>query len=299
MKTKLNLLLLISAILFNSSLFAQLPILSGPSGSTYYQLVEDINNILGADGEKLLINEETGGAVTNFEKLVDKNTPFKLALIQEDVLYLMQGYDALNNTERTKAIKVIYPMANEEIHLLTRQSSDIKHLKDLAKHKAAIGNKNQGTYATATLVERRSKVFFESYNTHFDQALKDLALNRIDAFFMVGSAPIAKLDLNPAIMVDGLAMVPLEDFNGWAKYYHPATIAKEDYKWLEVDVPTFAVKTLLIVNESKLNEDDKKKIAELMQNLQSNLPSLIIKGHSAWKNVDLNDFQNVDWEQYK
>jgi TRAP-type uncharacterized transport system substrate-binding protein len=211
----------------------------------------------------------------------------------------MEGYDALNNTERTKAIKVIYPMANEEIHLVTRESSDIKHLKDLVKHKVAIGNKNQGTYATATLIERRSKVFYQSYNTHFDQALKDLALDRIDAFFIVGSAPMAKLDLNPKIMVDGLAMVPLEDFDGWAKYYEPDTISKEAYKWLEVDVPTFAVKTLLIVNESKLNADDRKKISELMENLQSNLTSLKLKGHSAWRGVDLNNWENVDWEQYK
>ncbi len=299
MKTKLSLLVLIATFLFSSSSFGQMKILSGPDGSTYYQFVEDINNILGKDAIAPLINEETGGAVTNFEKLIDENSPYKLALIQSDVLYLMEAYDALNNTKRTEGIKVVYPLANEEIHLVTRQSSGLKDLKDLAKHKVAIGNKNQGTYATATLIERRSKIFWESYNTHFAQALQDLVLDKVDAFFIVGSAPLTKLDLNPKIMVDGLALIPLKDFDGWAKPYAQDTIFKEDYKWLGVDIPTFSVKTLLVVNESKLNEDDRKKLADLMEGIKSMLPSLMVNGHKKWKETDLSDWDSSDWEIYK
>ena len=107
------------------------------------------------------------------------------------------------------------------------------------------------------------------------------------------------MDLNPNIMVDGLALVTLEDFNDWAKPYDKDTIYKEDYKWLDVDIPTYSVKTFLIVNESKLNNHDRKKITALMEGLQSNLTSLKIKGHYKWNDVDLNNWEGVEWEKYK
>jgi TRAP-type uncharacterized transport system substrate-binding protein len=222
-----------------------------------------------------------------------------VAMMQVDYLYYAQSVDKRDNKSLSKTIKVIVPLATEEIHLITTQNKGFNDLRDLDSAIIAIGNKNQGTYVTATFIKERSEVHWSSRNFHFDQALKDLKLEKIDAFFFVGTAPVDKLDLNPAVMVDQLALIPLVDFNGWAKYYDPVTISKEDYKWLEQDIPTFGVKTVLIVNEAKLTEEDRVEINRLVEGLKANLPALQEQGHPKWKEVDLSDWDPRDWPLYK
>jgi len=300
MKIKFYLLILLFAVFSGSTSFSQMDILSGPAGSSYYQFVEDMKGIPGQGSGQLLNNHETAGAAKNFEQLVDPKTTYKLALIQSDLLYLMKALDSRDNTTYTDGVKVIYPLANEEIHVVTRKNSGLKHLKDLNEDiVVGIGNKNQGTYATANIIKDRSEVLWTSKNVHFDEAFRDLLLEKIDAFFMVGTAPIKKLDLNPQAMTVGLALIPLEDFNNWAKPYVPVTITKDDYRWLDEDIPTYGVTTLLIVNENKLDDGDREKIASLMKSIEANLGTLQENGHPKWQEVDLTGWNSVDWPTYK
>lgn len=299
MKTKISLLVLLFSVFLFSDVIGQMVILSGPEDASYYRFVEDINDVLGSDSEKPYINKKTQGAMYNFNQITDPKTPYKVALVQSDLLFYMQASDMRNNTHKTKDIKVIIPLAKEEIHVVTKKSSNLNKLQDLDSAIVAIGNKNQGTYVTSSIMKDRSNMYWISRNIHFDQALKDLYLNEIDAFIIVGSAPISKLDLNPRAMTDELALVELEDFNDWAKYYDNDTIYKEDYKWLEKDVPTFGVKTVLIVNEAKLTDDDRSEIAKLTNGIKSKFDILKEQGHPKWKEVDLSDWDNSDWTMYK
>lgn len=299
MKTKISLLVLLFSVFLFSDIIGQMVILSGPEDASYYRFVEDINNVLGNGSDKPYINKKTQGAMYNFNQITDPKTPYKVAMVQSDLLFYMQASDMRNNTNKTKDIKVIIPLANEEIHVVTKKSSNLNKLQDLDSTTVAIGNKNQGTYVTSSIMKDRSNMYWISRNIHFDQALKDLYLDEIDAFIIVGSAPVSKLDLNPRAMTDELALVELEDFNDWAKYYDNDTIYKEDYKWLEKDVPTFGVKTVLIVNEAKLTDTDRSEIAKLAKGIKSKFDILKEQGHPKWKEVDLSDWDNSDWPIYK
>lgn len=299
MKTKISLLVLLFSVFLFSDVIGQMVILSGPEDASYYRFVEDINDVLESGSDKPYINKKTQGAMYNFNQITDPKTPYKVAMVQSDLLFYMQASDMRNNTHKTKDIKVIIPLAKEEIHVVTKKSSNLNKLQDLDSAIVAIGNKNQGTYVTSSIMKDRSNMYWISRNIHFDQALKDLYLNEIDAFIIVGSAPISKLDLNPRAMTDELALVELEDFNDWAKYYDNDTIYKEDYKWLEKDVPTFGVKTVLIVNEAKLTDDDRSEIAKLTNGIKSKFDILKEQGHPKWKEVDLSDWDNSDWTMYK
>ena len=299
MKTKISLLVLLFSVFLFSDIIGQMVILSGPEDASYYRFVEDINNVLENGSDKPYINKKTQGAMYNFNQITDPKTPYKVAMVQSDLLFDMQASDMRNNTNKTKDIKVIIPLANEEIHVVTKKSSNLNKLQDLDSAIVAIGNKNQGTYVTSSIMKDRSNMYWISRNIHFDQALKDLYLDEIDAFIIVGSAPVSKLDLNPRAMTDELALVELEDFNDWAKYYDNDTIYKEDYKWLEKDVPTFGVKTVLIVNEAKLTDTDRSEIAKLAKGIKSKFDILKEQGHPKWKEVDLSDWDNSDWPIYK
>jgi len=276
MKAKITFLVLSFVIFSFSSSKAQLSILSGPNQGSYYKFIGDLENVLFSDSIKLVINTETDGAAFNFEKLVDPNSPFKLALTQSDFLYTKKALDMLNNSEKTKNIKVVLPLANEEIHLVTLQGSGISGLKDLNDKMVAIGTQYQGTYATSNIIRDHSRVNWTSKNTAFENALGELGRKEIDAFFIVGSAPLEKINIIPQVIVDGLALVPLRDFNDWAKYYHNDTIRAGEYKWLEKDIPTFGVKTLIIVNEAKLSDKDRKNIELIIRGIRTNLDGVVV-----------------------
>jgi len=299
MKTKIKLLLIVFLAFAFSPVIAQLTILSGPSQGSYFEFVSDIENVLNTDSSKLIINSETNGAAYNFEQVADPGSPIKLALTQSDYLYTMQGQDLLRNTDKTKDIKVLLPLANEEIHVVTIKGSDLTKLQDLDGKMVAIGTQSQGTYSTSNLIKDRSKVYWKSRTIAFEDALRELGLGKIDAFFIVGSAPMEKLNINPQVMRKGLALVPLYDFDGWAEFYQDDIIYAGDYKWLQEDVPTFSVKTVLIVNEAKLTDQDKKDVEHLVDGISANMEKLKTDGHPKWKEVDLTDWDSSNWPVYK
>jgi len=295
MKSKNYLLLIIVFLLTASFGYAQMTILSGPKQASYFQFVDDIAKVL--DGE--VVNQSSSGAAFNYNQLVDPKSPVKLAMMQSDYLYYAQMMDNRNNTNKSNALKVVLPLANEEIHIVTKKVSNLTKLQDLDSLIVAIGTKDQGTYATANIIKDRSQVYWKSRNIHFVEALKELAMDRVNAFMIVGSAPIDKLNLNPQAMVDELSLVELRDFNNWAKYYDNDTIYTTDYKWVETDVPTFAVRTVLIVNEAKLTEKDKADLAKIVNGIKNKYDVLKAEGHPKWKEINFDDWESSDWPKYE
>jgi hypothetical protein len=186
------------------------------------------------------------------------------------------------------------PLAKEEIHIIAKKSSGLTQMQDLYHKKVGVGDEDQGTMATAKLIEERSNIDWYDYNVNFKEMLKKLADGSLDAGIFVGSAPIKLLDIDPQIMVDGITLFELSDFNGWAKFYENDTIYKEQYKWLDKDVPTFGVRTLLVVNEAKLNGDEKKTVESLKSGIAQNLGELRKIGHPQWKTVLIPDDVKTD-----
>ena len=119
-----NLLTLIVAIIVSTtSLFGQMIILSGPSQGTYKALVDDIVEILGDETTSPFINVVTDGSGFNYRELLDPNSAVKIAVIQSDYLYYQEIIDAKENTEKSAAIKVLLPLANEQIHIVKKRNT--------------------------------------------------------------------------------------------------------------------------------------------------------------------------------
>jgi TRAP transporter TAXI family solute receptor len=264
-------------------------ILSGPEKGSYNSFANDIVTILGEKNGIRLLNRTTGGSAYNFKRLTDPQSADKIALIQSDYLNQMEAEDKLNNTRKTESIKVILKLATEEIHFVAKKSSGLSKLQDLNNKKVAIGNEDQGSFATGTIIKGRSKINWTTYYVGYDQLLQQLSAGSIDACLLVGSAPVNLLDIDPQVMIEGMKLLELEDFNGWAQYYENDTIYRTDYKWLDKDIPTFGVRTLLIVNESKLSSDEKRTISAIKSGIIENLDLLRKQGHPKWKAVIIPD----------
>jgi uncharacterized protein len=269
--------------------FCQMTILSGPEKGSYNQFVGDMVNVLGEKNNIKLKNQTTGGSAQNFITLTNPSSSDKMALIQSDYLNLMIAEDKLNNTNKTGSLRVVMPLAAEEIHLIAKKSSGFTNLTDLEKRKVGVGTKDQGSYATGKMIKERSKVEWYAYEVGFNDMLKKISSGYIEAGLIVGSAPVSMLDIDPQVMVDGISLLTLTDFNGWARFYENDTIHSSDYKWLNHDVPTFSVRTLLVVNDAKLTANDKRTVDAIKAGIAQNLGYLKANGHPKWNTVLMPD----------
>ena len=305
MKLK-NLLSLLCFSLFSTTmLFGQMIILSGPEKASYHRFVDDMIMATTADGlmidstTAMFENVATNGAAYNFDQLTDPNTPVKMVMMQSDYLYYQQMLDSKNNTEKTAPLSVLLPLADEEIHVVIRDEGRINEMEDLAKKVVACGTESQGTYATSILMKDRSRIFWNTNVLHFDAAFKDLMGRKIDAFIIVGSAPLELLNINPQSMAQQISLLSLKNVNDWAKYYTPKTIKAGTYKWLEKDVDTYAVRTVLVVNESKLTDEDKAMIDSFNNSVKLHYSDMVEKGHPKWSEVNFADWDESNWRVYQ
>jgi len=295
-----NLTILVLLSLFTCQIgFAQMIILSGPEKGSYYRFVNDMIQASESDSNFAFSNVSTNGAAYNFDQLADPNTPVKMVMMQSDYLYYQQMLDSKNNTFKTKTLSVLMPLAYEEIHVVTRDEERLNKLEDLKEKIVACGTESTGTYATAILMKDRSRVFWNTNVLHFDQALKDLMGRKIDAFIVVGTAPLEGLNINPQSMIIQLNLMNLTNVNDWAKYYTPKVIKAGTYKWLENDVQTYGVRTVMVVNEAKLTVDDKVLIARFTQSVKIHYTTLVETGHPKWSEVNFADWDPSNWRVYK
>jgi len=264
-------------------------ILSGPEKGSYSRFVGDIAALIGEKNGILLENGITGGSAFNFKMLNDPNPNYKIALIQSDYLNLMKVEDKFNNTDKTGSLKIVMQLATEQIHLVAIKSSGLTSLQDLNMKRVGIGNKEQGSFATGKIIKERSQISWTAVYVGFDKMLSSLSKGSIDAGLFVGSAPLDMLDFEPQVMVDEFTMLELDDFNGWARFYENDTIYGDDYKWLDKNTPTFGVRTLLVVNESKLTSEDKQTISVIKSSIIQNLDQLRSQGHPKWRTVIIPD----------
>ena len=284
---KIKRLFLLAAIILLSSVqaFPQMVILSGPEKGTYNRFAADIVKVLGEKNGIKLLSRTTAGSGFNFKELTDPSAASKIGIIQADYLSFMQAQDRLNNTNKTGSIKVLMPLATEEIHLVVKKSSGLKKLQDLSNKKVAIGSEAQGSFVTGKIMNERSKVNWIPTYDSYEMLVRHLSEGNIDAFLLVGSAPVKMLDIDPQVMVDEPTLLELDDFNGWAQYYENDTIFRGDYRWLDKDIPTFSVRSLLVVNEAKLTADDKKAVEAIKTAIIQDLEILRKEGHPKWNEV--------------
>jgi TRAP transporter TAXI family solute receptor len=280
-------------------IFGQMIILSGPEKGSYFRFVQDMITVAEMDSMFSFTNVSTNGSAYNFDQLTDPNTPVKMVMLQSDYLFYEQMLDDKNNTNKTASLSVLMPLAYEEIQVVTRDEGKLTKLKDLAGLPVACGTEQSGTYATAILMKDRSRVFWNTRVLHFEDALKQLMGNQIEAFIVVGTAPMELLNFNPQSMVTQLSLMTLDNVNDWAKYYAPKTISAGTYKWLDSDVKTYGVQTVMVVNDSKLTAEDKLLIDQFKSSVESHYLTLVEIGHPKWAEVNFASWDPSNWPVYK
>ncbi|HEU4340048.1 MAG TPA: TAXI family TRAP transporter solute-binding subunit, partial [Candidatus Binatia bacterium] len=124
-------------------------IATGPSNGTYFQIAQDIKNLVAKDGVELQV-ASTKGSLENIQLLSAGKVD--LAIVQLDALRfasdVLQEYKGLDLFDRIKVVLNLYP---EEIHILTNKK-DIQTFYHLEGKRVSVGTEGGGSALSAAVL---------------------------------------------------------------------------------------------------------------------------------------------------
>jgi TRAP transporter TAXI family solute receptor len=268
-----------------------LGVITGSERGTYYQFGLNLQALGKANGFNVAVHPSKGSVENVFAVYQRPGVP--MGIVQADVLAFVARVQTDETLKRiAKKIKLVFPLYNEEIHLLARKG--IATFDDLAGKRVAIGREGSGTYLTTRLLFRLSEVApREMLNIDTDEALAALKAGKIDAMFFVAGYPV-RLLAEGVTAADDLVLVPVTN-KDITEFYPRATIPAGVYAWQPQPVETVAVKAVLVSFDFRRNDCD--NVGRFAQVVASNMEWLTRNGHPKWKAVDLNA-PLKGWEQY-
>ena len=181
-------------------------LITGGDKGTYYQFGLDLQKLVKPQGINLTVHPSKGSVENIFA--VYQRPGVQMGIVQSDVLAFvarLQSDPAL--TRIAKKTKMVFPLYNEEIHLVGRKG--ITDFDDLTGRKVAVGREGSGTYLTSRLLFKLSEVVpAEMVYIDTSEALAELKAGRVDAMFYVAGYPV-KLLKDDITDKDGLVLVPI------------------------------------------------------------------------------------------
>jgi len=287
----LALVFLLVAVVAGTSLAVDMGVITGSDKGTYYQFGLNMQRLVKQRDIDLSVYTSKGSVENVFAVYQRPRT--QLGIVQSDVLAFVARVQTDPVLKRiAKKIKMVFPLYNEEIHLLGRQG--ITDFDDLTDKRVAIGREGSGTYLTARLLFKVSEVQpREMVLIDTDEALAELKAGRIDAMFYVAGYPV-KLFTDSVTETDGLALIPIYN-KSITEFYPVVQIPAKTYAWQSGAVDTVAVKSVLVSYDFRRLDCD--YVGRFAQIVATNVDWLKKNGHPKWQFVDF-DFPLKGWEQY-
>ena len=290
-------------ILFNLSLFlfittttyaatsVPMGIVTGSTKGTYYQFGLNIAELVKSKNIQLSVSPSKG-SVENIYAVFNRPRT-QLGIVQADVLAFVSRIETDPVLQEiAQKIKLVFPLYNEEIHLIGNNT--LSEFADLAGKKVAIGTEGSGTYLTARLLFEISGVTPGKIVTiGTNEALTQLKAGQIDAMFYVAGYPV-KLFSDEIGGSDNLILVPIRN-KAIGEFYPETDIPAGTYNWQQQSVPTKAVKAVLV--SYNFRKKHCGNVGRIGRYIYDNLAWLKENGHPKWNAVDL-DFPLKGWQQY-
>lgn len=277
---------------------ASMGLVTGPANGTYFAVGNDIASIAGGVGVTLTILE-SGGSVDNVRRIAGDDA-VGLGIVQSDVLGFLKRSKNPETQKLAENLRLVAPLAKEEIHLIARQG--ITTLQDLNGKRVIVGEDGSGSIVTSVNIFTLTGVTpAQMLKAAPSDGIVAILKDQADAMLFVGGKPVKlfknleKLMKEPdpetAALPAQLHFVPLNDA-ALATEYTPAEITAKDYGFVEANVPTIAVASVLVARDVSAGKKPVQKqrcdaLGKLGKALRANLAFLQENGHPKWKEVDL------------
>jgi len=271
---------------------AEINFMAGPDGSTAQAVVEDIAGLAQECGLNPVVND-TAGALDNL--LAVKNNRYtQFGLIQADVINFLKTFEAIDPqiASTLRNINLAFPLYSEEIHVIVQ--GDIASLEDLSGKRVSIGDKNSGTFLTATVILDLLGLAPSRQETLGpEDALAAMIAGELDAFFFVDGVPsdvFDGVDLNGA----NLKLLQLED-PLLSAVYETTVIEGGTYAFAPEDTKVAKVGSIMITYDYKpaknaYNLENCQMISDVTRLVHDNIADLATIGHPKWIEVDPSAF---------
>ena len=120
------------------------------------------------------------------------------ALVQGDVAALAyEGAGPFQTVGAFKDLRVLAKLQSETVHLVVAAHARVKRLSDLKGKRIGIDAPSSATNATARAILTAAKLNLAKLKLSFqtpEQAASDLRNGKLDAFFVIGAAPVHVVD---------------------------------------------------------------------------------------------------------
>lgn len=286
------------ASLSSAENYSPMGMVTGSPSGTYIQFGKQIAAIAQSEGIEILV-KPSGGSLDNIQRIRSKENA-ALGIVQSDVLgFIKKKSDDPELKQFVKHLRLIFPFYNEEIHLYA--SKKIQHINDLHGKRVSIGTQNSGNFVTSINLFYLMDIEPGELITDLKpmDAAASVISGEIDAMIYVAGKPVSlfsdlekvKADPNLAPYFANTHFVPL-DQEELRQEYVTSSIGTADYPWFDQQIPTVAVKAVLIGYDFSKGKTPYysmrcDQLGKLSHALRRNLDQLKTSGHEKWKEVDL------------
>ena len=278
--------------------YSPMGMVTGSPSGTYIQFGRQIADIARSEGVEIIV-KPSGGSLDNIQRIRGKENA-ALGIVQSDVLgFIKKRSDDPELKQFVDHLRLIFPFYNEEVHLYANKK--IQRFEDLQGKRVSIGTENSGNFVTAINLFHIMNIEPGEMVTHLKpmDAAAAVISGEIDAMIYVAGKPVSlfsdleKVKSNPALApyFEETHFVAL-DQEAILKEYVSSTISTADYPWFEKEIPTVAVKAVLIGYDFSMGKTWYYKmrcdqLGRLSHAIRKNLDKLKANGHKKWKEVDL------------
>lgn len=244
--------------------------LTGRVDGTYYPVGMSIKRAIEKGIPEIqILCEPSHGSLDNARLLVSDKAD--LAIIQSDIAYYLYTGSRIFSLPSDK-INGICPLYVEAVHVVTRNDSGIKLLRDLKGKIVSVGQKDSGS-------EFNTRVILDTLNITYgditpvyeplDESIDLLKRNKIDALFVTTKVPILSLkhyfeDLDLTLI--SFHSNEIERIIKAYPYFVSKKIAAFTYPNQNRDVFTLGVRALFLVHAY----ENKRKVYQITKALYAN-----------------------------
>lgn len=283
---------------------------SGPQGQTYYDIAQNLIDLLSSVGGPPVVNVETEGTFDNLRKLASAFN-MTLALAQADVLEAA-------SPDQQRILRVVMPLYLEEIQVLARQ--DVVRFADLPGKRVLVSDRSSGSaYTTGRLLKLAGVVPHGGQAQALPpvEAVCQVLTGQADALVVVSGQPVGllrdlgRLAQHPEKPLAAVHFLPLNKSDLQGKpvagmssvFYEPGQIARRSYPWAFAPadgkpgadhIPTLAVRAVLMAYDFSARTtpdqasscDALSRITQVLSNAGHRARLCQLPNHPKWCQLD-------------
>ena len=226
----------------------------------------------------------TGASVANLNMLASGEV--QVAMVQNDITFYAYNGAEMFKDKKNANLRGLSTLYYETIQVVTLSSSGIRSLADCKGKRVAVGAAGSGTEANARQILETVGITYNDIRVQYlnfaeaGNALKD---GNVDVAFVTAGYPTAAIREVAAqreVVIVPIPSVTADRIIAKYPFYAKQIIAKDAYPKQTTEVPTIAVKAMLVVPASMPDQ----LVYDLTKALYTNLDRLAL-AHSVGKAI--------------